>query len=108
MITAMSEAITDHVLADMKNVFGDVSVMRGRKHDYLGIIFDLTGDDRLRVSMLASVADILSCTFIGDDVASSPASNNLFSIDSTGVLLSDEDREFFILWFLRCYIWLIG
>jgi len=38
MITAMSEVMLDRVLADMNNVFGDVSVVRGRKHDYHGIL----------------------------------------------------------------------
>ena len=39
------------MLADMNNVFGDVSVVRGRKNDYLGMIFDFTIDDCLRVKL---------------------------------------------------------
>jgi len=95
MITAMSEAMLDHLLADMNNAFGDVSVVRGRKHDYLGMVFDFTSDVCLRVSILTTVDDILSCARTGNDVASSPASNTLFSIDSTSALLSDVEREYF-------------
>ena len=47
------------------------------------------------VSMLTTVDDILCCARTGNDVASSPASNNLFSIDSTSALLSDDEREYF-------------
>ena len=52
-------------------------------------------DDCLRVSMLTTVDDILNCVRTGNDVASSPASNTLFSIDSTSALLSDDEREYF-------------
>ena len=45
--------------------------------------------------MLTTVDDIFSCARIGNDVASSPASNNLFSIDATSALLSDKDKEYF-------------
>ena len=62
MITAASESILDHVLADINNVFGDMSVVRGRKHDYL---FDFSSDDCLHVSMLTTVDDILSCARTG-------------------------------------------
>ena len=95
MITAASEPMLDHVLSDMNNACGDVSVVRGRKHDYLGMVFDFTSDDCLHVSMLTTVDDILCCARTGNDVASSPASNTLFSIDSTSALLSDDEREYF-------------
>jgi len=58
MITTTSEPL-DLVLADMNNVFGDVSVVRGRKHDYLGMVFDFTSDDCLRVSMLTTVSECI-------------------------------------------------
>ena len=48
MSSAMGEAMLDHVLANMNNVFGDVRVERGRKHDYLGMVFDFTSNDCLR------------------------------------------------------------
>ena len=95
MIAAVSETMLDHLLADMNNAFGDVSVVRGRKHDYLGMVFDFTSSDCLRVSMLTTVDDILNCARIDNDVASSPASNTLFSIDATSALLTDEDKEYF-------------
>jgi len=94
MITTTSEPL-DLVLADMNNVFGDVSVVRGRKHNYLGMVFDFASDDCLHVSMLTTFDDILSCARTGNDMASLPARSNLFSIDSTSALLSVEDEEYF-------------
>ena len=86
MIIAGSEPVLNHV-------FGDVSVVKGRKHDYLEMVFDFTSNDCLRLSMLTTVDDILRGALIGYDVASSPGSNNLFSIASTGAFSSDTDRE---------------
>ena len=34
MIVAVSEPVLDRVTADMNNVFGEVSAVRWRKHDY--------------------------------------------------------------------------
>ena len=45
--------------------------------------------------MLTSADDILRCARIGNDLASSPASNNLFSIVATSALLSDKEKKFF-------------
>ena len=59
------------------------------------------------LGMLTTFDDILSCARTGNDMASLTASSNLFSIDSTSALLSDEDEEYsFIPWSLRCCIWL--
>ena len=65
MTIAVSEPVLNHV-------FGDVSVVRGRKHDYLEMVFDFTSNDCLRLSMLTTVDDILRGALIGYDVANSP------------------------------------
>jgi len=95
MITAKDEIHLDRVLEDIKSVLGDVNVTRGTKHNYLGMTFDFEHAAILRVHMTSTVENILSNANVGDDVATSPASNNLFSIDVNSALLNDEDREYF-------------
>ena len=47
MIVAVSEPVLDRVIADMNNVFGEVSAVRWRKHDYRGMVFEFTCSDCL-------------------------------------------------------------
>ena len=55
MTTAVIELVLDRVLADINNIFGDMSLVRGREHDFFGMVFDFTRTDCCRVSMLTFV-----------------------------------------------------
>ena len=94
MITAATEQHLDKVIEDTKSLFGDITVARGKNHDYLGMSFDFSDMERVRISMTNYVDDLLKeCKVEG--TASSPANNNLFQQEETSKLLSKEDREYF-------------
>lgn len=95
MITAKDEDHLEHVLNDMTNSFGDITVTRGRKHNYLGMVFNFEQQDSLEISMLSAVEELLNSCDVGSGIASSPATVNLFRIDASSNLLSTGDKEFF-------------
>jgi len=95
MITARNEAHLEPVLNDKTNLFGDITVTRGRKHNYLGMVLNLEQQDSLEVSMLSAVEELLNSCDVGSGIASSHATVNLFRIDTSSNLLSTGDKELF-------------
>ena len=94
MITAATEQHLDKVIRDTKSVFGDITVARGKNHDYLGMNFDFSDMERVKISMTNYVEELLKeCKVEG--ITSFPANNNLFQHEETSALLRKEDREYF-------------
>ena len=94
MITAASERHLDKVIEDTKSVFGDITIVRGKNHDYLGMSFDFSDAERVKISMTNYVEELIKeCKVEG--IASSPANNNLFQTEETSTPLNNEDKEYF-------------
>jgi len=93
LITASSEDQIERTLSDMREVLGDVTVNRGQIQDYVGMTFDFSSREQLKVTMENFVSELLKeCKVEG--VASTPANNNLFQVDDEAALDSDN-KEYF-------------
>jgi len=76
MITAASEEHVTNVIADIENEFREITVTRGTKHDYLGMVFDFCNSNKLIVNDI-----LIDCNVTGS--ANSSAKNDLFHINES-------------------------
>ena len=95
MLTANSEDKLTEILSELRDQFKlDITVKRGKIHDYLGMVFDFTSSDYLSISMDAYVSEVLKeCNVAG--TAPSPCNNNIFHVDDNSKLLERSSKEYF-------------
>ena len=94
MITCGNQNVIAQTVNDLIEVYGDVKVKTGKIHPYLGMVFDFTEEGEVSVSMKSFVEDMVIDSGI-QGTASTPAANNLHSIDEKSVSLdSDKAKEF--------------
>ena len=92
-VSAKNENSLDDTLTKMRGVLGDITINRGSKHDYLGMIFDFSHREHLQISMDNYVKELLKeCQVEG--IASSPASDNLFEQKAGDNPTSMEDKAY--------------
>ena len=76
--------------------YGEVKGLRGKYHDFLGIHFDFRTPGILKLDMIQYVRNMLDdfpIKFTKDDIAMTPAENNL--LESGGKLLAKSRKEQF-------------
>ena len=96
LITAKNEVYINKVISQLKAIYGDLSIQRGKKIDYLGMTFDFEKyDGKCEVSMNGYIDDLLKFAGKIEGVATTPATNKLFSIDAKSPLLLTSEKEYF-------------
>ena len=94
-ITAFSEKCIDALTEDILSVYPELTVHRGRVHNYLRMIFDYTQPGKCKVTMQGYVDDILKEYACIEGVEEVPAGTNLFKIDSKAKRLNEALSEEF-------------
>ena len=96
LITAASEDRIDSLVGELEAIYPGLSVKRGRVFSYVGMTFDFDSiHGKVKITMDGYVEDVLSeCDHI-TGVASTPAGNNLFSIDEKSTLLLTAEKDIF-------------
>ena len=98
-ISHVQEEVLTKIIEDLKAEFGclgELSVSRGRRHDYFGMYLDYSKDGGLEVDMrlyLATILDDLPKSMQGK--AQSPAANHLTMIRDNATKLSSSEAEEF-------------
>ena len=88
-VTAPSERHIDRLVMEIQKLYPQLTVHRGKKLPYLGMVIDLSKPGEAVLSMEKYVQDLVTeCGF--DGVAASPATANLFTVDSSSPALSPE------------------
>ena len=95
LITAESEEAIDNIILQIGEKYQNLSVYRGRKLDYLGMTFDFTENNKVKVTMNGYINDLLELCKDVEGTAKTPASNDLFEIDKNSPLLSEEKKKLF-------------
>ena len=90
MITCADLEMLDKFEKMTVEKFENVTVVRGKKHSYLGRLFDFSGEFRCEVSMTGYIARMMAEENV-TGVASSPATANLFKINEGAAKLSESD-----------------
>ena len=94
MIASDEVNLVDEVISKLTEKYKDLTVHRGKVHDYLGMMFDFTKEGEVFISMEAYITEILKGSNI-TDTADTPASTDLFDIEEHSPPLSNKDREIF-------------
>ena len=100
-VSHVNPKAVDDFINQMQDEFGKegpISISRGKKHDYLGMILDYETDGAMKIRMESYVKNMLNDMpneMIG--TAATPASNSLFKInEESPKLLNDEQKEIFV------------
>jgi hypothetical protein len=93
-ITAATDERLDQLTKQLDNKFPGISVSRGKKHDYLGLEYDFEKlQGCVTVTMKGYIDKLLSeCSKI-EGTSKTPATKDLFTIDSNSPVLGDKERE---------------
>jgi hypothetical protein len=94
MIVSDEISMVDEVIEKLTAKYTDLTVHRGKVHDYLGMKFDFSKEGEVFISMESYITEVLKGTGI-EDTADTPAAPDLFEIDEDSPPLSNLDRENF-------------
>jgi len=89
-VTGSSETVLDNFFDQLKFHIGDITVQRGRIHNYLGMVMDFSQSNVVHITIEKMIRDILSDWSIDKRSRSSPAKSQLFDIDENSPRLNEE------------------
>ena len=98
LITCKRQETIDEILAHLETRYGGIKVSRGTILHYLGMIIDLTQKGYAKITMDGMVESIIEDHLTKETAAkttTSPASEDLFKVDSSSPLLPERQREVF-------------
>ena len=94
MIVSDKKEYVDTVIEKIKEKYMDITIKRGKIHDYLGMRFDFSNHNEVFISMSTYTNEI--CKEYGiEGKAETPAANDLFEIDDESPKLGNKERERF-------------
>jgi hypothetical protein len=95
MITSTDDKRVDNIIAEIENLYPGLTKNRGKVLNYIGMTFNFEQLGRVIISMEGFIKDLLEDCVEIVGVSTSPANNNLFTIDENSPLLNDKERERF-------------
>ena len=94
MITSCNQLLVDEFEKSVVAAYENVSVTKGKKHSYLGRLFDFSVENDCRVSMSGYINGVMEDENVVG-TASSPASNDLYKINPDAVRLNVSESKHF-------------
>ena len=98
-ITASTEQVLDAFILQLDQLYSNddakITVQRGRKIEYLGMVFSYGDDGSVTVTMDGYIHDLLDDVAEFEGTADSPATKNLFRVRAAAASLDDIKRERF-------------
>jgi hypothetical protein len=98
-ISHKDSTVIDEIISSLKSEYGKVgemTVRRGKKHDYLGMTLDFSKDGAFIVDMEEYLKEIIKD--LPEDMngtATTPAADHLFKVRENAPKLNEERAEFF-------------
>ena len=89
-----SDSLLEELVSELTAEYKQLTVNRGRRHEYLGMVFQFSESGTVEVTMKQYTQAILEECGISTS-SNEPAANNLFILDSTSPLLVPKDSETF-------------
>ena len=93
-ITCADPLGVEETITALTNRYKTITVKRGMVHSYLGMTFDYSTPGKVRITMSKYVMSMLDEYHVTGSAAT-PASSNLFEIDSESEPLTTERAEIF-------------
>ena len=88
--------VVSKVIQNLKEHFGDLKVVRGNKHTFLGMNIEILGDKKIQIDMREQLQEAIDMFPENTTMkASSPASRYLFQVDDNAKQLNKEQSEIF-------------
>ena len=94
MIVSDEISLVDEVIDKLTAKYRDLTVHRGKIHEYLGMKLDFSKEGEVFISMESYITEVLKDTGI-EDTADTPAATDLFEIEEDSPPLSNLEREMF-------------
>ena len=94
LIVSDDKSQVDQTIDHLREIYQDITVKRGKIHDYLGIRFDYRNEGEVFMSMIQYIKEIVASAGISG-TADTPAASELFDIDEESPRLSNQGREWF-------------
>lgn len=94
MITCALEDTIEWIISALEEKYSTITVNRGEVHSYLGTVFDFRTPGSVKITMERYTRDIID-SYQVTGTASTPASENLFSINPNSPILDKEQSEEF-------------
>ena len=89
-------AVVTEILNEIKKHFGDITISRGKEHEFLGMDIKLRGDGLIEVCMKKQIEE--AAKMFGDLCSykvTSPCANHLWDVNEKAELLSEEKAATF-------------
>ena len=91
--------VVDGIIRLLEEEFGKeapLTICRGKIHDYLGMTLDFSLDDKVQISMVDYIKNMLEeLPEDMDGIATTPAAEHLFKVNETPTYLDEKDAMFF-------------
>ena len=96
LASAKDETALDIIMSELEQLFSGLSIHRGRKLNYIGMVFDYSKEDNsVAVTMDGYIIDLLEFCNDIEGTAETPATKDLFVVRDGAEKLSNELREHF-------------
>ena len=95
-ISHVDHIVVTSVIKTLEESFVKITMDRGKKHKFIGMDFELTGDGRLRIIMKQYLEEFIES--FGDDIKTtiiSPGGHNLFHVDESLDRLDTKSSKIF-------------
>ena len=91
-ISGSSEKILDDFFGKLTAELGELTIRRGRVHDYLGMLLDFSQPNVVHITIEKMIKQLISDWNVSK-MRNSPAKSDLFSIDESSESLSEENSK---------------
>jgi len=105
-ISHVENPVIDDILKKLGDKYGELTVTRGKVHDYLGMLIDYSAEGEVKIYMTNYVNDAIESfpeEITGE--STSPAANHLFECDENAEKLDKEKAESFHTAVAKC-LWI--
>jgi hypothetical protein len=95
-ISHVSSTIVDRIIDDIEARFGKMVVTRGKRHTFLGMVFEFRDNRTVQISMSDYLRDAMETLGLNiTKSVSTPAKKALFDIDEASMKLTSDDLDKF-------------
>jgi len=92
-VTGTSEIVLDSFFEQLKIHIGDITIQRGRIHEYLGMMMDFSQPSVVHITIQRMIRDIISEWNIDSRIRNSPAKSQLFVVNEDSPTLDHEHSQ---------------
>ncbi|CAM9111465.1 unnamed protein product, partial [Ectocarpus fasciculatus] len=94
VITSAKKSLVEAVIEMLTEKYKQVTFNIGDIHDYLGMVFEMSGEGRAKVSMIEYLKNVLKFAEI-DGTAATPATSKLFEVSDDAAKLNRKEAKKF-------------